>query len=144
MFSKTCEYAIRAMIYIASQSKQDKRVGINEIALAINSPSPFIGKILQDLVRQGLVQSAKGPHGGFYINSKSMKQSLADIVKAVDGDKLFSGCGIGLDYCSEKRPCPIHFEFKKLRKDIFEMLNNARLEAFDKQLEAKLAFLKRS
>jgi len=142
MFSKTCEYAIRAMIYIAQQSKNGNKAGIKEIAKGIASPEHFIAKILQDLSRRGLVQSAKGPNGGFYLDKPSLSYSLADIVKAVDGDKVFSGCGLGLNYCSETKPCPIHNEFKKIRTDMYHMLQAAKLNDLHKQLENKVAFLK--
>ena len=143
MFSKTCEYAIRAMIFVAQKAKQDSRVGIKDIAKGINSPEHFIAKILQDLTRKGLLQSAKGPSGGFYLDKPSMKQSLADVVKAVDGDKIFYGCGLGLKQCSETKPCPIHFEFKKVRQELSNMLQNARIDAFTEALENNIAFLKR-
>lgn len=102
MFSKTCEYAIRALILIAQKSKNGYKTGIKEIAESIDAPEPFIAKILHDLSKKGLVQSLKGPAGGFFLDKGSLKNSLADIVKAVDGDKIFSGCGLGLHYCSEK------------------------------------------
>ncbi|CAL1519500.1 Rrf2 family transcriptional regulator [Chitinophaga sp. MM2321] len=143
MFSKTCEYAIRAMIFIAHKSKDGNKVGIKEIAKGIDSPESFIAKILQDLSRKGLVQSLKGPNGGFYLDNKSLKCSLADIVTEVDGDKLFSGCGLGLKQCSESHPCPIHHEFKKVRAEIKQMLEKAKLGEFTAQLDLNLTFLRR-
>jgi Rrf2 family protein len=143
MFSKTCEYAIRAMIFIALSSKNGRRVGIKEITKAIDAPEYFIAKILQDLSRKGLVQSLKGPTGGFYLEERKSRCSLADIVKAVDGDKLFYGCGLGLKNCSETRPCPIHNEFKIVRENIYNMLEDAKIGEFSKQLEMNLTFLKR-
>ena len=143
MFSKTCEYAIRAMIFIAQKSKGGNRVGIKEIAKGIDSPEHFIAKILQDLCRKGLLQSLKGPNGGFYFDNEAPQCSLADIVKVIDGAKLFTGCGLGLKQCSETHPCPIHNEFKSVRKNIQIMLENAKLGAFTEDLEMSLTFLKR-
>ncbi|KAA2240723.1 Rrf2 family transcriptional regulator [Chitinophaga agrisoli] len=143
MFSKTCEYAVRAVMFVAQRSKDGEKVGIKEIAKGIDSPEHFIAKILQDLGKQGLIQSVKGPNGGFYLDAATAKCSLADVVKAVDGDKIFAGCGLGLKHCSETHPCPIHHEFKKIRKDIFTMLEKAKLGKFNEQLEQHLAFLKR-
>lgn len=143
MFSKTCEYAIRAMLFIAQKSKDGERVGIKEIAKGIDSPEHFVAKILQDLSRKNMVQSVKGPNGGFYHDKTSLKYSMADIVKIVDGDKIFEGCGLGLRQCSETHPCPIHHEFKKIRKDIKRMLENAKLGTFSEELEKQLTFLKR-
>jgi Rrf2 family protein len=144
MFSKTCEYAIRAVIFIAQKSKDGGKVGIKEIAKGIDSPESFIAKILQDLSRQGLVQSTKGPNGGFFLDKNNLRYSLADVVRAIDGDKLFSGCGLGLKMCSESKPCPIHDEFKKIRGQISAMLENARIGEFNEALEQKLTFLKRN
>jgi Rrf2 family protein len=143
MFSKTCEYALRSLIFIARRSRQGVKVGIVEIAKNIGAPEKFIAKILHELTKHNLVQSQKGPTGGFYLDEQSLNNSLADVVRAVDGDKLFFGCGLGLDYCSEKKPCPIHFQFKKIREDLYKMLEDAKVGELQEQLEEKLAFLTR-
>lgn len=142
MFSKTCEYAIRALIFIAQKSKDGSRVGIKDISAGIDSPEYFIAKILQDLSRKGFVQSAKGPNGGFYMERKNLQQSVADIVREIDGDKLFSGCGLGLKECSEDHPCPIHNDFKHIRQEIKTMLEESRIQFFVENLDLKLTFLK--
>ena len=143
MFSKTCEYAVRAMIFIAQKSKNGNKVSIKEIAKGIDSPEHFIAKILQELSKKKLLQSMKGPKGGFYLDKNAFQCSLADIVKILDGDKLFTGCGLGLSQCSETHPCPIHHEFKSVRKSIQTMLENAKLGEFTEELEKSLTFLKR-
>ena len=143
MFSKTCEYAIRALIFIAQKSKDGSRIWIKDISAGIDSPEYFIAKILQDLSRKGFVQSAKGPNGGFYMEGKNLQQSVADIVREIDGDKLFSGCGLGLKVCSEDHPCPIHNDFKHIRQEIKDMLDNSKIEMFVKNLDLKLTFLKK-
>lgn len=131
------------MIFIAQKSKGGAKVGMKDIAKGIDAPEFFVAKILQDLSRKGLVQSLKGPSGGFYFEDTSLKHTLADVVKAVDGDKLFTGCGLGLKQCSASKPCPIHNQFKQIRQDIYEMLQASRLGEFNQALEKKLLFLKR-
>ncbi len=143
MFSKACEYAIRAMIFIAQKSRHGERTGIKDISKGIDSPEHFMAKILQDLSRKGLVQSVKGPHGGFYMSEDNLTITLAEIVNAIDGDRLFTGCGLGLKACSEKKPCPIHDEFKIIRRKIQSMLETTRVGEFDKSLENGIAFLRR-
>ena len=131
------------MIFIAQRSGDGYRVGYKEIAKAIDSPEPFIAKILQELVRKGVVQSVKGPNGGFYLDAPGRDCSLAKIVRVVDGDQLFSGCGLGLRHCSEARPCPIHDEFKKIREEISALLENSKIGEFADRLEENLLFLRR-
>ncbi len=143
MFSKTCEYAIRAMLFVAQKSQSGERVGIKEIAENIDSPIHFVAKILQDLSRKNLIQSVKGPNGGFFHDTTSLQYTLADIVKTIDGEKIFDGCGLGLKQCSETHPCPIHHEFKKIRQSIKQMLESSPLGTFSEELESHLTFLRR-
>src|SRR3546814_496903 len=86
--------------------------------------------------------STKGPNGGLFLEERLLNGSLADIIKSVDGEKFFSGCGLGLKQCSESKPCPIHYQFKIIREEMRDMLEGAKLSSFTEQLENKLTFLK--
>ena len=134
---------MRAVFFIAHKTASGGRVGIKEIATGIGSPEHFLAKILQDLSRRGVVQSAKGPNGGFYMDSATLKRPLAEVVEAVDGTGLFTGCGLGLEYCSEINPCPLHDEFKEIRNKIYEMLQNTSIEEFNEDLNLGITNLKK-
>lgn len=143
MFSKACEYGIRATLYVAAQSLQGKRVVLPEIAKAIDSPVPFTAKILQQLAKAKLVQSNKGPNGGFSLSENDLDNiKLKDLVLAIDGDSLFKECGLGLKSCDEQAPCPIHHTFKPIRTQIIAMLEATSLKTISEQLEAGDAVLK--
>lgn len=143
IFSKTCEYAMRAVFFIAHRTADGGRVGIREIATGIGSPEHFLAKILQDLSRRGIVQSAKGPNGGFYVDAKILKLPLSAIVEAVDGNGIFTGCGLGLDYCSEENPCPLHHDFKMIRNQIQELLQSTMIGEFNEELNLGITSLKK-
>ena len=129
MFSKTCEYGIRATIFIASESYQNKRVGLKDIAKKIDSPEAFTAKILQILSKDNIINSIKGVGGGFEIPRETMREiKLAHIVNALEGDRVFTGCGLGLTHCSEDHPCPMHEKFKSIRNELAFMLENTNLE----------------
>ncbi|RYG08151.1 MAG: Rrf2 family transcriptional regulator [Chitinophagaceae bacterium] len=114
ILSKSCEYAIRATVYVALKSRGNEKTGIIEVAEAIGSPMHFTGKILQTLVRKKILSSAKGPTGGFFLeNGQNLR--LIDIVRAVDGNNLFTSCVLGLEKCSETQPCPMHEQIKPIR-----------------------------
>jgi Rrf2 family transcriptional regulator, iron-sulfur cluster assembly transcription factor len=143
MFSKACEYGIRAVIYIVSKSKSGKRLSIKEISKKADAPEPFTAKILQQLVRAGIVASVKGPNGGFYIEENAKEIMLIDIVTAIDGKKLFIGCGLGLKQCSEIKPCPIHNEFKVIRDNLQHLLQNTSVHTLSDDLAKGIVFLKK-
>lgn len=144
MFSKACEYAIRATIYIAVQSNLDKRVGIKDIAREIDSPEPFTAKILQQLSKNNIVNSIKGPNGGFEIDKHEMpKIKLSKIVAAIDGETIYKGCGLGFKECSEKQPCPVHDKFKVVRNELRNMLETTTILELSQGLKKGLTFLHR-
>ena len=144
MFSKACEYGIRAMLYIAEQSQKDNRVNIKEISSAIDSPEAFTAKVLQQLARNGIVDSLKGPTGGFSIPKERLSEiKLQDIVYAIDGDQIYKGCGLGLPECSDERPCPVHHKFAGVRDGLKEMLETTTVNELAKGLNKGLTFLKR-
>jgi len=142
MFSKSCEYAIKAMIFVAQKSKDDVRVSIKDIAEGTDAPEHFVAKIMQELSRKKLVHSVKGPNGGFYMDAADMKTSVSDIVLAIDGDSMYVDCVLGLKNCSEKHPCPVHFEYKEIKKKLIRMMENNTIGNFKDKLDAGKAFLK--
>lgn len=143
MFSKTCEYGIRATIFIASESYQNKRVGLKDIAKKIDSPEAFTAKILQILSKDNIINSIKGVGGGFEIPREIMKDiKLAQIVNALEGDRVFTGCGLGLAHCSDDHPCPMHEKFKSIRSELAFMLENTNLEELALGIKTSDTFLR--
>lgn len=141
MFSKACEYAIRATLYVALQSKNGIRPRLEEIAKAVDSPIAFTAKIMQKLAKSSVIESKKGPTGGFFIASSS-KTKLIDIVRAIDGDIIYNGCALGLAVCSETNPCPLHKDFVIIRSNLKEMLTNTEIMSLVGKLESEHTFLK--
>lgn len=142
MFSKACEYAIRATLFIARESTNDRRSSLKKIAREINSPEAFTAKILQKLVQQNIVHSIKGPQGGFYVETANNTTMLAEIVKAIDGDSIMNGCALGLDKCSEDHPCPLHFDFVEIRSGLKHMLETTSVNELSSRLDSGTSFLK--
>jgi Rrf2 family protein len=116
MFSKTCQYAIRAVIYIASNSNEAKSIGVKDIAESLNVPQQFLSKILQQLVRHNLLSSVKGPNGGFFLTEQNRNCSLLQIVECIDGAMVLNSCILGLPSCSLTNPCPLHHQFFACRE----------------------------
>ncbi len=141
MFSKTCEYGIKAMIFVAQKSKDGSRVGIKEIAKGTDAPEHFIAKIMQELSRKKLVHSIKGPNGGFYFDKTDLKTSLADIVQALDGNAIYTDCALGLKTCNAKKPCPVHHQFQDIKKNLIKMIEENTIGDFNAKLDSGKFFL---
>src|SRR5688572_5948541 len=144
MFSKACEYGIKASIYIAGESLLGNKVSLKNISKSIESPQAYTSKILQKLCRNNIINSDKGPTGDFSMNKQELENiKLSAIVTAIDGDKIFKGCGLGLNKCNEKMPCSVHNQFKNIRDGLKNMLEKTTLKSLAEDYEKGLTFLKR-
>lgn len=144
MFSKASEYGIRAAIHLARSTEQGDRCSLKQVAEAIDSPVAFTAKVLQLLARDGIIVSVHGATGGYEIPKDSISAVyLSDIVKAIDGDEIYSGCGLGLANCNERKPCPMHFQFKTIRDELKKMLQTTSVQDLARELEHGMSFLKR-
>jgi Rrf2 family iron-sulfur cluster assembly transcriptional regulator len=117
MLSNTSKYAVRAVIYLALFSTKEKKVGIKEVSSELDIPSPFLGKILQQLARHHILGSTKGPNGGFYLNKPAIDISLMEIVELIDGGDSFGTCVIRTSPCSHEDPCSLHDKIAPLRRE---------------------------
>ncbi len=142
MFSKACKYAIKALIYVASRSDEDRKIGLTEIADAIDSPMHFTAKIMQMLTKQGIVSSMKGPHGGFLLDKSPHDIYLIDVVRAIDGTIHLNECGLGLKGCSDEHPCPIHDQYKEIRSKINELIHNQTIQQLAADIKGGKTHLK--
>ncbi len=143
MLSTSCKYALRAAVYLMARAKLGTKAGIKEIAEDIEANEHTTGKILQLLVKAGVIQSSKGPNGGFYIEQNRKPIYLMDIVSVVDGTHFFFECGLGLHKCSEKKPCPIHFTYKASREKLYNEFCSISIQQLATNIENGKAFLKR-
>ncbi len=110
-----CQTAIKAVIFLCSQRGKSQYTGIKQIAVAIESSEHTVGKILQALVKNEIINSLKGPSGGFFISEDQESLPILKIVDAIDGRSAFTECGLGLSKCSARHPCPIHFQYESVR-----------------------------
>lgn len=117
ILSQSCEYAIRAVLYIAGKG-QGNYVSIGEISKSLDISFHFLTKILQKLTRNRLLISSRGPKGGIKIAGNLDEISILDIVTCVDGMKLFRECVLGLPDCNSAHPCPLHDNWVRHRQEL--------------------------
>lgn len=130
MFSRSCQYALRAVIYLARQTDTEGNTGVKEIADALDIPHQFLSKIMQQLSKQNLISSVKGPNGGFYLNEMNQSVSLLQIVECIDGPDILTSCIMGLPYCSAAKPCPLHTHVFEWREGFRELLARRKIGDF--------------
>ncbi|MDQ2658598.1 MAG: Rrf2 family transcriptional regulator [Bacteroidota bacterium] len=141
MLSHTCKTAIKAVIYLSARSENDVKAGIKEISGRIKASEHTVGKILQLLARKKIINSLKGPSGGFYLNEAQQEQAIIHIVKAIEGDAVFKECGLGLTKCSATHPCPIHDQYKVARELMEKIFSERKVRDLCGSVTNGLAYL---
>lgn len=143
MFSKSTEYALRATLYIAQKGSEEKKIGIEEVAKAIGSPRSFTAKILQALAKDNkIISSVSGPHGGFYLNEKNKLLPVRAILEAMGEDEIFDKCVLGLEKCSEAKPCPMHSKYKIIKKQLKHLFETETIFYLANEIKAGEVFIK--
>lgn len=141
MFSTTCAYALRAMCQLAAL-RQTGYANMNEICEGTDLPSQFISKIMRQLAKADLLNSAKGRGGGFALARDPSSICLYDIVAVIDGVNQYTGCVLGLSKCDDKQPCPQHDYIKPVRKQVLNYLKTTTLDTMSQSLVRKQEMIK--
>ena len=137
LYSKSAEYAIQAMIYLA-EVKSESPVMTKKIAEEYNIPYQFLAKIVQTLVKHRLVKATRGRTGGINLYRNASNIYLNQIVNAIDGPPPEQEqCAFGLDNCSDDVPCPIHHKWKPIRTSLRELLASETLEELANRVTEK-------
>lgn len=137
LYSKSAEYAIQAMIYLAER-KSDKPIMIHSIAKEYGIPAQFLSKIMQTLVKQRLIKATRGRKGGINLAKPASMIYLHQIVYAIDGlPPEKEQCVIGLDLCADDTPCPLHEQWKPIRHQLRQLLESEPLDDLAKRVLEK-------
>lgn len=136
IYSKPCEYAVRSLVFLA-RFPDHRAVQGTEIARGEGLPAPVLGKVLQELVRKGLLESRRGPGGGFRLARDPQLITLRDVVAAIDGLDQFAECAVGLKTCSDESLCPLHDTWKALRTHVLNYLQDTTLAYMAAAVERK-------
>lgn len=138
MLSNSCRYGISAVIYLAGKGPKQGNIGIKQISGDLKLPTPFLAKILQQLAKNRILSSTKGPNGGFMLLKKPEAITLLDIVKIIDGEGIFKNCIIDTGICrgskNTKKLCPVHDDYTKVREELDNLFRSRTIaELVDKE-----------
>jgi Rrf2 family protein len=122
MISNSSKYAIKAVLFLAINSTEEKKIMVKDIANPINVPQAYIAKLLQELAKQKLISSTRGPKGGFYLSDIDKERNILNIVEVIEGEKKLKACILSLESCNEHNPCPVHHLISQSRTTLLKNL----------------------
>ncbi len=128
--SKTTEYAVRILIYMAAKDNDLYKTG--ELSQALKIPYKYLTKIMTDLARHDFITSVKGRSGGFTIAKPLTQITLYDIVNAVEGADQLHSCILGFPDCSPENPCALHYLYEENKEAMIKTMKTTTLDYFRK------------
>jgi Rrf2 family protein len=126
MISRTAEYALRAAVCLASD--RGRPFTTPEIAKLSRVPLDYLAKVMQALVRSGLVRSRRGKGGGFLLAEVPKEITALDIVRAVEPIPRLHGCPLGLP-THEGGLCPLHRKLDEAAAEVERALEATPIAA---------------
>lgn len=126
LFSRTSQYAIQALIYLATQPS-GRTVLNREIAHSLGVPHAYLAKILQVLCRQQVLDSVRGRSGGYRLRDGAAQTSLLDILLLMEGHHVDRECLLGLKACGDDTACPMHRKWKPVKQNVLSYLGRMTL-----------------
>jgi len=127
ILSRTSQYAIQALIYIATQPRGVPILN-RTVAQHLSVPPAYLAKIMQNLSRGTLLYSFRGRQGGFCLREGCEKTDLMQILTLVEGPGLTENCVMGLKVCNDETACPMHAKWYPIKLKIVELLHKQTLE----------------
>ena len=122
LWSKTSDYALQALMYVASLP-EDVCVRSQDVAAYLyDVPSPYLSKILRELAGKGILQSFKGRGGGFLLAPGIRESGLLEMVRRIAGEPFGEGCVLGLAKCTDATACPVHHAWSPIKNKVLELL----------------------
>lgn len=126
VFTKSFSYSVRILIYMALNKSQDKNLSSQELSKVLNIPQAFVSKKLRILVEAGLIESFKGPRGGFRFVDSTLNRPISEIIQLTDQKEYYSQCVLHFKKCNAKKPCPFHHMLVPVNHELHQLLENSK------------------
>jgi len=138
IITRATEYAIRAMLHLAERYPAPV-VSKQEICAAEGITPAFLTKILQPLIRSGLVRSKRGVAGGFGLARNPERTTLLDVMKAVDEPLTLNLCLLEGSLCERECICPVHDLWTEAREKLEEIFGTRSLGELARERARRIA-----
>lgn len=127
-FSKRSNYGIQALVFLYKFKHRKKYFKSKEIAERLGIKASYLTKILQDLVKEGVLSSSTGPEGGFSFPEENENINLLQLYSFLENRELMTECVMGWKPCNEKNPCPLHNQWDIYKINLMNKLRETTIK----------------
>lgn len=124
LFHIATGYALRAL---AALPEDGSHCLSKDLAARLDLPAPYLAKILQSLAQAALLESVRGPKGGFRLRRPAHRITVGEVVSALEGPNSLDGCVMGFPVCSSEHPCPLHEAWTAVKSQVASSMTEATI-----------------
>ena len=136
LLSRKVEYGLMALLCLSEAGARGRPMSATCLARQNRVPGALLGKVLQDLMRAGLVVSAAGVYGGYRLRRKPDEISLSSVITAIDGPVHLAGCETHF-HCLQRRSCGLRAPLARVRGAVVAPLDRITLADLQEQGHGK-------
>lgn len=123
--SKTSEYAIRALSYMAEEPERSYTA--KELVEKLQISDKYLRRLMTDLTKAGLIYSIQGRNGGYSFAEDINQISISDIINVIEGPDKYTGCILGFETCDDENPCAMHYIWSPMRDKLLKTFKETTL-----------------
>jgi Rrf2 family protein len=124
LFTVATGYALQAL---ASMPEDGSFAMAKDIAESLKLPAPYLAKILQSLARAGILESVRGPKGGFRLARPAHRVTVGEVLVAMEGEGSLDRCVMGFPQCDSENPCPMHDAWSAVKTQVDDSMTGTTL-----------------
>ena len=124
LFTTATGYALRAL---AALPEDGSYCLAKDLSARLDLPGPYLAKILQGLVQASILESVRGPKGGFRLTRPAHRITVGEVVAALEGPEALEGCVMGFPTCSCDHPCPLHDAWGAVKAQVTSSMTQATI-----------------
>lgn len=124
LFTTATGYALRAL---AALPEDGSYCLAKDLASRLDLPGPYLAKILQGLVQAHILESVRGPKGGFRLTRPAHRITVGEVVAALEGPNSMEGCIMGFPTCGGDHPCPLHDAWGAVKAQVASSMTEATI-----------------
>lgn len=126
LITRETDYAIRTVVYLARQ--EGRAANVTRVASAMGIPKAFLAKIVQRLVKRGILETTRGAKGGVRLLKEPEEIDLYTILEAIQGTAGINLCVSGRGTCGFKGTCAVHPVWVEMRKEVERRLKTQTIK----------------
>lgn len=134
--SKKADYGLMAMKHLAEHAHEGA-CSAKDVADAYHIPPELLAKILQRLVKAGLLHSQHGTHGGYTLSRDSGKITAFEVIRAIDGPLFITSCITVRGECDQTDRCTIREPLRRVNQSIEDVLRSISISDMREEAEAE-------